>query len=209
MHPLPESLMHLTTSLQTLPGIGVRTAMRLAMHLAHSVNHSKARSLAASLTTACNQLVLCEQCRHYADDRLCSLCMQSNRDDSLLCVVESPADIVAIEKSGGYKGRYFVLHGKLSPIDGVGPEQLGFVQLAKRVRSPYCVRELVLALGSTVEADVTCHYLQRFLRNEVMQITRLAQGIPSGGNLELLDNVTLHKALAGRTALSEDRIQDS
>ena len=220
MDILPPRLDKLVASLRILPGVGARSAMRMALHLVEQQHKQRAQTLADDIRAAIESIRLCRNCRHLASDDLCNLCRLNERDNSQLCVVEAPTDLLAIESSGGYKGRYFVLHGKLSPIDGIGPEQLGFDLLENMLaRSPgkqpahdaqagpttnaanVPINEVILALGTTVEGNVTCHYLQRRLAPYGVRITRPAQGIPAGGNIEMLDRITLGQALQQRVEL--------
>ena len=214
MDVLPAQLSRLAESLRTLPGVGARTAMRMALHLTENRYKPRAHKLAEDLLQAVSSINHCHKCRHLAVGDLCSLCLSDQRDNLQLCVVETPTDLLAIESSGSYKGRYFVLHGKLSPIDGIGPNELGFDQLEQLVidaqqassstrEHPPVTMEIILALGTTVEANVTCGYLQKRLAPFEVRITRLAQGIPAGGNVDLLDSITLGKALQQRVHLDQ------
>lgn len=186
----------LVASLQRLPTIGPRTARRLALHLLQK-DRRGAESLAGSLTEALAHLVPCERCRQLAEDRLCSVCTDPDRDQSLVCVVETLDDLLRIEQSGMFSGRYFVLNGALSPVDGLGPEELGIPLLLAQAQDR--VREVVLALGTGVEGEATAHYLGEHLPDTVT-VTRLAQGVPLGGNLARLDPATLGQALEARVA---------
>ena len=163
-------------------------------------NREGGQRLAESLTAAVQQVAYCRDCRTLTEAGQCRLCADENRDDQLLCVVESPADILAIEQAGGFRGRYFVLNGRLSPIDGIGPEDLGLDSLAARVRA-LGPQEVILATNPTVEGEATAHYIAGLLEGEVANITRIAHGVPIGGELEYVDGGTIVHALQGRRRL--------
>ncbi len=194
--PLLERLVR---SLQVLPGVGPKSAQRMAFHLLQK-NREGGRSLAETLADAVAKVGLCQSCRTLAETALCRLCANAKRDDRLLCVVESPADIVAIEQAGGYSGRYFVLHGRLSPIDGIGPEELGLAQLAANVRERQ-PEEVILATNPTVEGEATAFYISDLIKDDVGNISRIAHGVPVGGELEYVDGGTIVHALQGRRRL--------
>jgi recombination protein RecR len=193
------SLARLIDALRTLPGVGPKTAQRMAFHLLQD-GREGARALAETLTTALAKVGRCQQCRMLTESELCALCVSPQRDAALLCVVESPADVVAIEQSGGYRGRYFVLMGHLSPLDGIGPEQLGIREL-EALLDQGAVTELILATNPTVEGEATAHFLSEIARARGMRATRIAHGVPIGGELEYIDGGTLAHALAGRQSL--------
>ncbi len=157
-----------------------------------------ARELAESLQQALARVGRCQRCRMLAEGNLCPGCESTSRDDSLLCVVESPADVMAIENSGSYRGRFFVLLGHLSPLDGIGPEQLGLADL-RQILAAGAVKELILATNSTVEGEATAHYVGELARSLGLATSRIAQGVPFGGELEYVDGGTLAHALHGRT----------
>mgnify|MGYP003338172215 FL=1 len=160
-----------------------------------------ARALSESLTAALARVGRCRQCRMLTESESCFICSSTQRDASLLCIVESPADVVAIEQSGGYRGRYFVLMGHLSPLDGIGPEQLGVRELEGLLEAGV-VKEMILATNPTVEGEATAHFLSEVARSRGISATRIAHGVPIGGELEYIDGGTLAHALAGRQALS-------
>ena len=194
--PLIDKLM---AAFQTLPGVGPKTAQRMALDVLQR-NREGGLRLAQALSEAVEAVVLCRDCRTLAESGQCRLCANSKRDDALLCVVESPADILAIEQAGGFNGRYFVLHGRLSPIDGVGPNHLGMDRLAERVRA-LAPREVILATNPTVEGEATAHYIANLLKDEARSISRIAHGVPIGGELEYVDGGTIAHALQGRRRL--------
>jgi recombination protein RecR len=192
-------LAQLIEALRALPGVGPKTAQRMAFHLLQE-GRPGARALASALTAALSSVVRCRRCRMLTDDELCLICSAPARDAGLLCAVESPADVVAIEQSGSYKGRYFVLMGHLSPLDGIGPEQLG-VQDLETLLKEGDVRELILATNPTVEGEATAHFLGELAAGCGVRATRIAHGVPIGGELEYVDGGTLARALAGRQSL--------
>jgi recombination protein RecR len=182
--------------LRALPGVGPKSAQRIAFHLLQDARPA-AQTLALSLQRAVERVGHCRQCRMLAEAELCEICANPQRDAGLLCVVESPADVVAIEHSGGYRGRYFVLMGHLSPLDGIGPEQLGSAQL-EALLGAGGVREVILATNSTVEGEATAHFLSQLAHLRGVPASRIAHGVPVGGELEYIDGGTLAHALAGR-----------
>lgn len=191
----------LIDALRTLPGVGPKTAQRMAFHLLQD-GREGARRLAEGLENALANVTRCRQCRMFTESELCAICAAPQRDASLLCVVESPADVVAVEQSGGYRGRYFVLMGHLSPLDGVGPEQLG-VGLLETLLEGGAVQEVILATNPTVEGEATAHFLSELARSRGVRATRIAHGVPIGGELEYIDGGTLAHALAGRHTLGQ------
>jgi len=193
------SLARLIDALRTLPGVGQKTAQRMAFHLLQD-GRDGARALSESLTTALARVGRCRQCRMLTESELCSICASPQRDAGLLCVVESPADVVAIEQSGGFRGRYFVLMGHLSPLDGIGPDQLGIREL-ETLLDAGSVNEMILATNPTVEGEATAHFLSEIARARGLRATRIAHGVPIGGELEYIDGGTLAHALAGRQSL--------
>ena len=195
----PPSLTRLIDALRMLPGVGPKTAQRMAFHLLQE-GRDGARVLADSLTVALSRVARCTRCRMFTETETCFVCSSPQRDAGLLCVVESPADVVAIEQSAGYRGRYFVLMGHLSPLDGIGPEQLG-VPALEALLDEGGVRELILATNPTVEGEATAHFLSELARARALRATRIAHGVPIGGELEYIDGGTLAHALAGRHSL--------
>ncbi len=196
---LTPALANLIDALRALPGVGPKSAQRMAFHLLHD-GRSGARGLSESLTLALQAVRHCARCRMFTESELCATCCAPQRDASLLCVVESPADVLAIEQSGGYRGRYFVLLGHLSPLDGVGPEQLGAQQLEALLGEGQVV-EMIVATNSTVEGEATAHFLGELARAHGVRATRIAHGVPMGGELEYIDSGTLVHAMAGRQSL--------
>ncbi|MDE0422261.1 MAG: recombination mediator RecR [Gammaproteobacteria bacterium] len=186
----------LIESLQSLPGVGPKTATRTALHLLQ-YNRPGALALASALTEAAERVQRCRSCRTLTESEQCAVCANPRRDASLLCVVESPSDIVAIEQAGGFSGRYYVLHGRLSPIDGIGPEELGLIDLPVRVQEGG-VREVILATNPTVEGEATAHFIKESLRDSGATVSRIAHGVPLGGELEYIDGGTIVHALQGR-----------
>ena len=160
-------------------------------------NRERGRTLAAALAESMDRVRHCARCRNFTEDELCAVCADPGRDPQLLCVVESPVDVRLLEASTSYRGRYFVLMGRLSPLDGMGPEEIGLPQLEERLRDEE-IRELILAINATLESDVTAHVLQETAARHGVQATRLARGVPMGGELEYLDAGTLATAFEGR-----------
>ncbi len=193
MSPLLDELVQ---ALRCLPGVGAKSAQRMAFHLLERDRHG-ARRLAEKLSAAADRIGLCSRCRSFSEEPICALCRAPARDDGLLCVVESPADLYAVEQATGYRGRYFVLHGRLSPLDGRGPKELGLDQLADRLAEGD-VRELIVATNPTVEGEATAHYLAEIARAAGVAPTRIAHGVPVGGELEYIDRSTLAHAFTGR-----------
>ena len=190
------SVARLIDALRTLPGVGPKTAQRMAFHLLQD-GRDGARRLAEGIDHALTNVGRCRYCRMFTEAELCAVCESPQRDASLLCVVESPADVVAIEQSGGYRGRYFVLMGHLSPLDGIGPEQLGVGEL-EALLSGGLVQEVILATNPTVEGEATAHYIGEMLRKHGLKVSRIARGVPVGGELEYVDAGTLAQAYVER-----------
>ncbi len=189
----------LIDELGRLPGIGPKSAQRIAFHLL-KVPDDDALRLAAAITEAKAKVRFCERCFNVAEEALCPICSDPARDSSLLCVVEESRDIVAIEKTGEFKGRYHVLLGAMSPLEGIGPEQLKVRELMARL-DPEGVEEVILGTNPNIEGDVTAMYLARMLKPLGLNVTRIASGLPVGGDLEYADEVTLGRALEGRRAV--------
>ncbi|MFO7276959.1 MAG: recombination mediator RecR [Pseudomonadota bacterium] len=197
---LSPSLSKLIDALRALPGVGPKTAQRMAFHLLQD-GRTGARALAEALTQALESVGRCKRCRMLTEGELCSICSSPQRDATLLCVVESPADVLAVELSGSYRGHYFVLMGHLSPLDGIGPEQLGVREL-EAILAEGQVREVILATNPTVEGEATAHFLGELATRRGVRASRIAHGVPMGGELEYVDGGTLAHALAGRHAIS-------
>ena len=190
----------LIEALRTLPGVGPKSAQRMAFHLLQD-GRTSARGLAGALGNALDLVGRCSRCRMLTEGPLCVICSNAQRDPALLCVVESPADVVAIEQSGGYRGLYFVLMGHLSPLDGVGPEELGVFEFEALLDGAE-VREVILATNPTVEGEATAHFISELVRARGLCASRIAHGVPVGGELEYVDGGTLAHALAGRHPLA-------
>jgi len=193
------ALARLIDALRVLPGVGPKSAQRMAFHLLQD-GRDGARALTASLEAALEKVGRCRRCRMLTESEFCFICSTPQRDASLMCVVESPADVVAIEQSGGYRGRYFVLMGHLSPLDGIGPEQLGIREFEASLEEGE-ITEVILATNTTVEGEATAHFLSDLVRQRGLKATRIAHGVPIGGELEYIDGGTLAHALAGRQSL--------
>ena len=187
-------------ALRCLPGVGPKSAQRMALHLLER-DRSGGAELARSLEDALQRVGQCERCRNLSETPLCSICADPRRDPRLLCIVESPGDVLAIEQAGGYRGRYFVLLGRLSPLDGIGPEELGLSALENLAREEE-IEEVILATNPNVEGEATAFYLTRMLEPLVGRVTRIAHGVPLGGELEYVDGSTLAHALSGRLPIS-------
>ncbi|MDX1588595.1 MAG: recombination mediator RecR [Oleiphilaceae bacterium] len=197
---LSPLLDELVDALRCLPGVGQKSAQRMAFHLLER-GREGAGTLADTLDRALRDIGRCESCQTFTESPVCAICNDGRRDSSLLCVVESPADLVAIEQSGDYRGHYFVLLGHLSPIDGIGPGDIGIPRLLQRAAENE-VQELILATNPTVEGEATAHYIADRLGERGVRITRLANGLPVGGDLGGADGSTLSHAFRGRRPLS-------
>ena len=196
----PEPVARLIEALQRLPGIGPKTAQRLTFFLLKRPE-DEVRELAASLTAVKDRIVYCGTCFNVTDQDPCRICADPARDASVLCVVEEPNDLLAMERTGEYRGRYHVLLGALSPLDGIGPDDLKVRELLLRLENA-TAKEVILATNPNVEGEATALYLAKLLRPLGMRITRIARGLPVGGDLEYADQVTLSKALEGRREIS-------
>jgi len=196
MAALPESIATLIAALSKLPGIGPRSAERIALHLVQAETDS-VKQLAESILRARERIQFCSICGSLTEKLPCDICSDPRRDASLVCVVEQPVDILSLEKSGTFRGRYHALGGKISPLDGVGPEDLRIDDLEKRL-SRENVKELIVALGTDVEGDATSFYLAKRLARPGLKISRIAHGLPAGSGLEFADELTLSRALEGR-----------
>jgi recombination protein RecR len=189
-------LVQLIDALRCMPGVGRKSAQRIAFHLLER-NRDGASALSSALLSAVTEIGHCSRCRMFTEHELCSICSASGRDEALLCVVESPADVVAVEDATGFRGLYFVLMGHLSPLDGIGPEELSLGSLEKRLEGE-AVKELIIATNPTVEGDATAHYLADMANRYGVQASRIAHGVPLGGELEYVDGGTLSHAFYGR-----------
>jgi len=189
----------LVDALRILPGVGPKSAQRMAFHLLER-NRDGALKLAGVLERAMRDVRHCRDCRMLTEAELCSICASQNRDRSLLCVVENPVDVFAVEQSSSYRGLYFVLMGHLSPLDGIGPNELGIPLLVERVAATG-VKELIVATNPTVEGEATAHYIREALRERAVAVSRIAHGVPMGGELEFVDGNTLARALSGRRSI--------
>jgi len=192
-------LVRLIDGLRCMPGIGQKSAQRIAFHLLER-DRNGANNLSAALQEAVAGIGHCSRCRMFTENELCSICSASGRDGSQLCVVESPADVMAIEDATGFRGLYFVLMGHLSPLDGIGPDELGLSQLEDWLQQGE-VKELIIATNPTVEGDATAHYLAELAAKQAVQASRIAHGVPLGGELEYVDGGTLSHAFFGRRAV--------
>lgn len=186
----------LMQALRCLPGVGPKSAQRITYHLLQR-NRDGARRLARALAAAAEHVGHCQLCRNFTERELCALCASAQRDRSQLCVVESPADVFALEQATGYRGLYFVLMGHLSPLDGIGPAELGLDRLGARLDGGE-VGEVILATNPTVEGEATAHYIGEMVHARGIKASRIAHGVPLGGELEYIDGGTLSHALAGR-----------
>ena len=213
MATLIEPVARLIEALSRLPGVGPKTAQRLTYHLLRAPE-AEARALAAALIAVRDEVVYCESCFNISTGPLCPICADPSRDETRVCVVEEPLDVLAIERTGSFKGRYHVLHGAISPMDGIGPERLKVRELLERAAircadgEPY--EEVVMATNPTLEGEATAMYLAERLGTDVNLITRIARGIPVGGDLEYADEVTLVRAMQGRRAfeMADQRVAE-
>ncbi len=199
-----EPVARLIEAFARLPGVGPKTAQRLTFYLLRAPD-AEARTLARALIAVRDEVVFCEQCFNISDAPLCPICRDPGRDDSKLCVVEEPLDVLAIDRTGEFRGRYHVLHGAISPIDGIGPERLKIRELLERVDAAAAngerIDEVIIATNPTLEGEATAMYLGERLEGRVGSVTRIARGLPVGGDLEYADDVTLIRALQGRREL--------
>ena len=196
---MDNTLTRLVHALRCLPGVGPKSAQRMVYHLLQN-ERERGLHLASCLHEAMTTVGQCSQCNNHTTQPICSLCTNPLRDSDLLCVVESPADVQAIEQSQAFNGYYFVLMGKISPIDGIGPEDIGLSQLLKRVANKQ-VQEVILALSPSIEGQTTRYFIHELLHGEDIRISQLAHGIPSGGELEFLDGNTIGSALRNRLVI--------
>jgi recombination protein RecR len=202
--PLIEPVARLIEAFARLPGVGPKTAQRLTYHLLRAPD-AEARTLAAALVAVRDQVVFCDRCFNISDAPLCPICRDDARDTLRLCVVEEPLDVLALERTGEFRGLYHVLHGAISPIDGVGPDRLKIRELLVRAddakRDGHPIEEVILATNPTLEGEATAMYLAERLEGTVGVVSRIARGLPVGGDLEYADEVTLIRALQGRRAV--------
>ena len=190
----------LVQAFQVLPGVGQKTSQRMVLHLLQR-NRPGGSHLGVLLEKAMTNVQRCQKCQNFTEENICRLCSDLNRNADLLCVVESAADVLAFEQAGGYDGFYFVLHGRLSPLDGIGPEELGLDELVARIKylEP---EELVLATNPTVEGEATAHYITQIVGDRIRKVSRIAHGVPLGSEIEYADGGTLTHALQGRRTIS-------
>jgi len=198
--PLPEPIISLTAALAKLPGIGPRSAERVALHIVQA-DPAEVRHLAGTIMIARERIHFCETCGALTEKSPCSTCTDSRRDAALVCVVERAVDILSVEKSGTFRGKFHVLGGKISPLDGVEPDDLRIGELEKRLASEP-IKEIIIALGTDVEGDATSHYLAKRLARSGLKISRIGFGLPAGSGLEFADELTLNRALEGRREMS-------
>lgn len=192
----PESVTALITEIAKLPGIGYKSAVKMAYNLIDMTDNEVTR-LARSMVEMKKKVRLCKQCHHLTEEELCSICRNEKRDRSVICVVDTPRDLIAIEKTREFHGLYHVLHGRISPLDGIRPQDLTIASLQQRLETGE-VKEMILANSPTLEGESTAVYLAKTMHGKVPKITRIAHGVPIGGDLEFADEITLLKAMEGR-----------
>jgi recombination protein RecR len=197
---LPAPIVALTTALAKLPGVGPRSAERIALHLVQT-EAAQVRHLAETILTAREKIIFCDTCGALTEKSPCSTCTDDRRDATMVCIVEKAVDILSIEKSGSYRGKFHVLGGKISPLDGIGPEDLHIAELEKRLHVEP-IHEIIIALGTDVEGDATSNYLAKRLGRAGLKISRIGFGLPAGSGLEFADELTLNRALEGRREMS-------
>jgi recombination protein RecR len=197
MYNYPKPLEKLINELSKLPGIGGKTAQRLAFHIL-SMKNDDAYALSAAIASAKKDMKYCDVCGNLTDVDPCSICSDAGRDRSIICVVESPRDVAAIERMREYKGLYHVLHGVISPMDGIGPDDINLTQLIVRLRESDDVKEVIVATNPNVEGEATAMYVARLIAPSGIKVSRIAHGVPVGGDLEYTDEITLAKAMGGR-----------
>ncbi len=196
MFRYPEPLENLINALSRLPGIGIKTAERLSYYIVRT-SKKEAEGLCGAIKEAIEKIRHCSICSNITDEKICNICSSAKRDRTTICVVENPADIIALESSDEYKGLYHVLMGSLSPLNGIEPENLRINELVERVEK-FQIKEIILALDPDVEGEATAFYIKSIFNNYPVKITQLAYGIPMGGNLEFTDSITLGRAIEGR-----------
>jgi recombination protein RecR len=194
--PDSRSVEQLQISLQRLPGVGPKSAQRMAFHLLER-DREGAYSIADAIKTALSKVNHCQRCNNFSENTLCSICASRRRDSAILCIAETPADVEAIEQASAYKGMYFILMGHLSPLDGIGPEQLGITRMLDLIRTE-TIDEVILATNLTLEGEATADYIADLLHEQSVSVTRLARGVPVGGELEYMDAGTLNQAFSDR-----------
>jgi len=199
MYHYPESVLSLIKRLARLPGIGEKTAERLAIHIL-KMKRAEAEELARAISALREKIRICSMCLGMSDGETCNICGDPARDVTLLCVVEQPADMASIEKSGSFRGLYHILNGTLSPMNGIGPDDINLKELMVRVRGGQ-VKEVVIATGTNLEGESTAGYLAEVLKQHPVRVTRIASGVPIGGDLKYVDQVTLRKAMETRHAV--------
>lgn len=197
MDTTPRAVTRLIEEFHRLPGIGPKTAQRLTFYLLRAPKEH-ALSLAEALTQLKERIVICSICQNIAEENPCAICRDETRDRSMICVVEEPLDVLAIERTREYRGLYHVLHGAISPVEGIGPEDLRVRELLTRIQNEPNIQEIVLATNPNLEGEATAMYLERLIKPLGVRLTRLARGLPVGGDLEYADEVTLTRALEGR-----------
>jgi recombination protein RecR len=197
---IPKAIQNLIESFEKLPGVGPKTAQRLTFYLLH-VPQGELDRFAMSLENLKKNTILCSNCFMIDEKSPCSICSDSNRNKEILCVVEQPLDVLALEKGRGYKGMYHVLHGKIDPLNNIGPDEIYIPQLFKRVKEDEEVKEIILATNPTMEGEATAMYISKQLkeRNPDIKITRIGRGLPVGADLEYADDITLQRAMDGRS----------
>lgn len=197
MDTTPRAVTQLIEEFHRLPGIGPKTAQRLTFYLLRAPKE-QAQSLAQAVLHLKERITTCSICSNIAEENPCAICRDESRDRSLVCVVEEPLDVLALERTREYRGLYHVLHGAISPVEGIGPEDLRIQELLARIQSDPGIREIVLATNPNIEGEATAMYLERLIKPLGVRLTRLARGLPMGGDLEYADEVTLTRALEGR-----------
>jgi len=193
---LSPLIQELIESLRCLPGVGPKSAQRMTFHLLERAK-DKGLQLAESLKKTIDQVDHCQRCRTFSETEICQLCSSPKRNQQLLCIVETPADVIALEQTGNYRGLYFVLMGHLSPLDGIGPKEIGIELLSQRMQAE-TIDEIIIATNSTIEGEATAHYIATLSNAKGITCSRIAHGIPAGGELEYLDELTLTRALEAR-----------
>ena len=200
MYNYPKTLAKLITHLSKIPGVGEKSAQRMAFYML-GLSDEEAKDFASSIVSAKENMKYCTVCGNLTDEEPCSICRDSGRNQSLICVVESPQDVVAIEKMREYKGLYHVLHGSIDPMKGIGPEDIKLTELIVRLRENDAVKEVILATNPNIEGEATAMYAAKLISPSGIKVSRIARGIPIGGDLEYTDGVTILKAIEGRSEI--------